>query len=117
VEAIIKANEHVANGFSVEDAEKLRPHIHEVVLKKTPVLLDFDGVKFFTTLFFSQALTYLVGEIGADEYDGLIKVKNLSESGEATYEHALTYARDYYSKTEEKRREHDSIVEKVFEEL
>jgi hypothetical protein len=113
----IKAIDYIDNGFSVEDANKLRPIVEKEVEHGPPVILDFTGVQFFTTLFFGQALTYLIGRMGADEYKRRIIVKNLSDSGQATYEHALTYAEEYYAKSDEERREHDLFIDEAMDEL
>ena len=92
----IKANKLISNGFSTDEAEKLSQKIYEAIISGDQVQVDFDGVQYFTTLFFSTALTYWVGEKGSEEYARLITVKNLSESGQETYQHALDYAVEYY---------------------
>jgi len=100
----------ITNGFSQADAEKIAPVIKEALSKNEPIELDFSGVQFFTTLFFSTALTYLIGELGKTEYERLITIKNLSESGQETYSHALDYAIKYFNMTSEEREAERAII-------
>jgi hypothetical protein len=113
----IKANQYISDGYSAEEAEKLLPKIEDAVKTKEPFEVDFEGVQFFTTLFFSSALTRFVGEVGIEEYNGLIKVSNLSESGKETYAHALDYAVEYYSKTREEQEMVQRITKEETEEV
>lgn len=114
---IIKANKYIQDGFSADEAEKLLPEIKKAVLTGEPFEINFEGVQFFTTLFFSTALTYLVGEMGDEEYKNRIHVRNLSESGEETYKHALDYSIEYYKKTSEEQEQERIITIEEAEEL
>jgi len=107
----IKAKSFVKDGYSADEAEKLLPEIEKAILAGEPFTVDFEGVQFFTTLFFSTALTYLVGEIGKEEYNRKVHVRNLSESGEETYRHALDYSIEYYQKTPDEQK-HEQIITK-----
>jgi len=113
----IQANKFIENGFSKEEADLLGYAINTAVSAKEPFVVDFSGVNFFTTLFFSAALTRLIGEIGLKEYSRLIKVENLSESGEETYEHALKYAIEYYAKEPEEQAQERQIINEETENL
>ena len=117
MEEIINVHNYIQNGFSNDDAELLRPHVLKALKSKGLVILDFNRVEFYTTLFFSQALTYLLEEMGENEYKKRIKVINLSESGESTYNHALEYALEYYGKTEEERRMIDELFYQSFDDM
>jgi hypothetical protein len=95
----IVAKDFITSGFSTDEAGLLTPEISKAISTSTPFILDFDGVKYFTTLFFSTALTHLIGSLGLDGYNRMVNVKNLSESGLETYQHAYDYAVQYYQKT------------------
>ena len=107
----VKVATIITSGFSFEDAEKITPALLDALREHDEVVVDFDGVKYFTTLFFSQSLTYLVGKMGEDSYRKKIKTINLTESGADTYKHALDYAIDYYAKNLAGREMQDSIIE------
>jgi len=113
----IKVSDYIEYGFSIDDANKLRPAVEKALNYDSLVSLDFTGVKIFTTLFFGQALTYLIDKLGADEYKKRIRVDNLSASGQATYDHALVYAEEYYAKSDEERREHNISIAETLDEL
>jgi len=114
----ILAKDYIESGFSAEDAALLTPSIDSAV-KETDAKfeIDFKGVQFFTTLFFSNALTRLIGELGKDEYKRRLHVVNLTESGQETYEHALDYAIEFYGKTPEERKKSGEIAELILEDL
>ena len=99
----IRARDYITSGFSADDATALAPAIDEAKSSDSVFAIDFEGVQFFTTLFFSTALTYLVGTWGPGEYDRRMKIVNLSDSGQETYKHALDYAIRYYEKNSGER--------------
>ena len=70
-------------------------------------------MRFFTTLFFSQAFTYLVGTLGKEVYLEKVLVENLTESGNDTYQHAVDYAVEYYAKNLDDQKIHDDIIDQV----
>jgi hypothetical protein len=107
----LKVNEYIESGFSAEDAGKITPIIQGIMDSNSHLEIDFEGVTFFTTLFFNQSLTYLIGEMGLNEYDERISVSNLSESGQATYKHAYDYAIEYYRKPKEDQLAQDDMID------
>lgn len=110
----IIAKDYIKSGFSEDEAALLQPEIGKAVSESTPFVLDFDQVQYFTTLFFSTALTYLVDHLGVDGYNRMVTVKNLSESGQETYKHAYDYAIQYYNMTpREQKRERQIINEET----
>ena len=113
----IQASNFISSGFSKEEADLLQDAINTAVSAKKPFVIDFNDVNFFTTLFFSAALTRLIGEIGHEEYDRLITVENLSESGTETYNHALEYAIEYYAKPNDEREKERQIINEEMENL
>lgn len=107
---MILAKNYIETGFSADDAEKLDQIIKPLFDKREKVVIDFEGIKIFTTLFFNTSLAKYVMEIGPDEYDKLFDLKNLSEVGDATYQHSLDNAKNYYVMSEEQRRNRDEIL-------
>ena len=114
---VIRVNDFIANGYSQQDAELLAPKIKEAVGNGETFVVDFAKLQYFTTLFFSTALTRWVGELGIDKYKRLIEIKNLSESGKETYEHALEYAEQFFNKTAAEQRLEQNIVDNETEDL
>jgi len=114
---IIKAIELIDSGFSVEDAVALTPFIDAAKDSDEEFTIDFSGVQYFTTLFFSSALTRLIGEMGVEAYCRRVHVENLSESGAETYIHALEYAKEYYLKTPEERERETVSVSMILEDV
>jgi len=114
---VIKALDYIESGFSAEDAMLLSPLIDNAKNSDEGFAVDFYGVQYFTTLFFSSALTRLVGEMGIDDYNRRVHVYNLSESGAETYNHALNYAKEYYEKTQEERDRDFRSVSSALEDI
>ena len=106
----IVAKDLITSGFSKDEADLLTPKINKAISESTPFILDFDGVQYFTTLFFSTALTHLVGSLGHDGYNRMVTVINLSESGQETYQHAYDYAVQYYQKAPYEKEQERRIV-------
>jgi len=113
----IKVVDFISSGFSSEDAIALIPAINEARDAGDEMIIDFFGVQYFTTLFFSSALTRLIGELGEGEYRRRVQVRNLSESGDETYQHALDYAVEYFKKTPEEREKEQAIISATMEDI
>jgi hypothetical protein len=111
----IRAIDFVKSGFSAEDALALIPSIDAAKDSGEEFSIDFSGVHYFTTLFFSSALTRLIGELGEVAYACRVHVTNLSDSGAETYKHALDYAIKYFKKAPEEREKDKLIVKDVME--
>ena len=114
---IIKAADFIDSGFSEDDALLLIPYIDAAKDANIEFVVDFSGVHYFTTLFFSTALTRLVGELREEEYRRRVHVRNLSESGAETYKHALDYAIEFFKKTAEERESTHMNIRKVMEDI
>jgi len=113
----IKVADFIDSGFSAEDAEKLTPSINAACSSGSEFIVDFADVQYFTTLFFSTAITRLVGELGEEEYQRRLRVINLSESGAETYNHALEYAIQYFKKTAAERETTAADVNAIMEDM
>lgn len=101
----------------MDDANKIVPHIEEELKKNDKIVLDFDGIRFFTTIFFNNAITKYVVSLGIDEYNRRFSLINLSEVGKTTYGHSLSNAEFYSSLTEEQRDEAAAIASETMEDL
>ena len=105
--------EYSKSGFSIQDAKKIATLI-DGELAILPIgdtlVLDFSGVKFYTTLFFNTALSRLLENMSIDEYDKRINVIGLTKVGQDAYEHSLNNAKDYYSMNEDQRKKQDQAI-------
>lgn len=107
---MIPAKNYIQTGFSAADAQKLDIIIQPLFAKREKIVIDFDEIKIFTTLFFNIVLAKYVMEIGPDEYDHLFELKNLTEIGDVTYLHSLENAINYFKMTEEQQKKQDQIL-------
>ena len=107
---MIYAKEYITTGFSIEDAKKLQDVIQKQLNSSGTIKIDFSDIKIFTTLFFNNALTKYVMELGPDRYYEKFKLINLSELGQVTYNHSLENACNYYHQSKESRKKQDEIV-------
>ena len=111
---MIRVIDYINSGYSEEDATTLIPVIDKALETDLLVSVDFTGVQYFTTLFFSLSLTRLIGELGEEGYRSRISVENLSDSGKETYEHAFEYAIEYFNKTaREQEKERQIVIESL----
>lgn len=107
---IIKVIDHIDTAFSIEDAECLERQFIDYVEKEDVIVLDFEGIEYFTTLFFNNAISKYVLLLSKDVYDKRFKIIGLSEVGETTYNHSLENAIEYSSMSEQERKIKDEIV-------
>lgn len=92
---MIYAKEYITTGFSIEDAKKLQDVIQKQLNSSGTIKIDFSDIKIFTTLFFNNALTKYVVELGPKKYHDKFNLINLSELGQVTYQYSLDNACDY----------------------
>ena len=107
---MILVKDYITTGFSADDAGKLNEIIKPLFDKREKIILNFIDVKNFTTLFFNNALSKYLVEIGPDDYNGLFETNNLSKVGEVTYQHSLENAKHYYRMNLEQRKNQDDIL-------
>lgn len=113
---MILARDYIQTGFSIDDAEKLDTAITTEIGNDETVIIDFDGVTYFTTLFFNNALAKYVLELTPEKYDQKFKIINLSEVGETTYKHSYDNAVEYYKLPPEEREIQSKIIKNENEE-
>lgn len=111
--SIILARNHIETGFSMDDARLLKDYIDAVKVsspENEKIIIDFEGVKFFTTQFFNSSIGKYVLEIGPSEFESKFEIINLSEVGQATFKHSYENAVSYFHLPPEKRLQQDDIV-------
>ena len=94
---IIKINEYINTAFVQEDIDIILPIIKETIHKQDEVILDFENVKFFTTLFVNTVLTTILDNMSLEEFKRRYKFINLSEYGENLVWKYLDNCYEYYA--------------------
>ena len=110
----IRVGEIIDTAFSMDDAnllsEEIEKRMHDGVMDCMELEIDFEGIRYFTTLFFNNALVKYIGVLGFDDYSKQIKLINLSDVGRNTYQHSLDNAKDFYSLSESQRKELEEML-------
>ncbi len=109
----IQVANYTKNGFSIQDANIVASLVDKELADigdDDTLILDFTGVKFFTTLFFNTSLSRLLENMSEEEYNKKINVVGLTDVGVDAYKHSISNAVDYYSMTEEQRKEHNQTI-------
>lgn len=100
----------ISNALSEKDAKKLNTEIDTALNQNhPPVLINFSGIKFFSSLFFNESVCKYIFKLGIERYSADIQITNLSEVGEATYRRSYENAKDFYQLSPEEKalREQD----------
>lgn len=96
---MIKANEFIKTGFSVEDAETLKGKLQPLFEQEKRVVIDFDGIVIYTTLFFNFLFGPYIMKIGPEKFKKKIILINLSQIGLASYQISYQNAAKKWNKT------------------
>lgn len=111
----ILVHELIKTGFSLDEAQKLFEQIDKKVKAhsnlKEKIIIDFNGVKFFTTQFFNNSISKYILTMGPEEFKKIFEIINLSDAGQSTYQHSFENAVSYYNLPAEKRIEQNKIVD------
>lgn len=99
----IRVKDYLDTAFSSDDVKRITPVIDQAIAGGGSMVLDFSGITFFTTLFFSSAVTRFVFDVGPDEFDRMFHITGLTEVGQAAYNHSLAFAREDSQLTPEQR--------------
>lgn len=75
-----------------QDGITLREAIADEIRKGNTVQLDFQGVEYFTTMFFNASIGWLVLNEGPEYVEKNIAPINLSELGKSTWDHSFDNA-------------------------
>jgi len=76
-----------------QDGIRLREAICDALQKEAEVQLDFEGVEFFTTMFFNASIGWLFLSNGPLYIEEKIQIVNLTELGEITLKHSFENAK------------------------
>ena len=110
---IILARDYIETGFSLDDANQLVCSIDAALAAtsgKEKITIDFTGVKFFTTQFFNNSIGRYVLQMSPDGFNSQFEIINLSEVGQATFQHSYDNAVSYFNLPPDKRLEQDNII-------
>lgn len=67
------------------DAEKLVNAIEKALAKKEKIIIDFEGIERYATLFFNFSLLPYARQFGKQKYDATFTIINLSDFGKEVY--------------------------------
>lgn len=67
------------------DAEKLVNAIEKALAKKEKIIIDFEGIERYATLFFNFSLLPYARQFGKQKYDETFTIINLSDFGKEDY--------------------------------
>lgn len=82
------------------------------------VLLDFNNVKQFTTMFFNSSIGYLVSYIGSNKVSEQIKFKNLSTLGQKSYDRSFKNAElKHENSSNDLNKKIEEIINNITEEI
>lgn len=88
----IKVNEVCNYAIFEQDGIKLREAILSQLDKKEQIVLDFENIQFFATMFFNASIGWLVLRYGPEWINEKISKINLSDLGETTWKHSFDNA-------------------------
>lgn len=97
-------------GFLVRNAMETAAKANEVIV------LDFDGISLFATMFFNASIGYYIVEKGIDYCKENIKLANISELGMETYTHSFENAKEIVETGNTSSVNNSAIAEKNIEE-
>lgn len=83
--------------MGADGGEKVYEEIYPKLLEGKNISLDFTGVKFFTSPFFSFAIGKLLKDIACENLYKLIEFTGLSQDDQKLLAHVMTNAERYYS--------------------
>lgn len=115
----IKVSEYIKSGFSSEDASKINSILDTELTELDPnddLVLDFSGVKFFTTRFFNLTLAKLLDQMGFADYKRIIRVVNLSDVGQVAYQHSFENAKRQLTMSSEEKDARTRVLEELMKE-
>ena len=81
----------------VEDGRKIYDAVLPAVKEGVVIELDFTGVTVFSSPFFHSALGNILEYISYDDFNRLVKIQNLHDSGKNLLKRVLEDSRRYYT--------------------
>ena len=82
---LIKMIELSSTAFDVEDADLLKVEIEKALAQEEKITIDFDGIDFFSAVFFNHAFLHYAKSLSKQKYDDTFSLINLDEIGEEDY--------------------------------
>lgn len=108
---MIKATKYIKTAFSANDAEELDQAILPLLDGSEKIVVDFDGITIFTTLFFNNAFAKYLMKLGPEKYNARFCLENLTELGASTYKHSIENAEKFYNLSKEEQQKQEEILE------
>lgn len=93
----IIVRELFTSAFAESKALILRAEIQKLLDQGESVILDFDGILKYTTLFFNFSTGFFVSLLGPEIYNEKVSLKGLSTLGESTYKNSYENAIEKYN--------------------
>lgn len=98
----IKVKDITSMALTDEKGKILREKINERIENgEEKVLIDFEGIQIFTTMFFNASIGHFILKNGPEIMDK-IELLNLSELGKETFNHSFMNAKTIYEKGQDK---------------
>lgn len=82
---LIKMKELSSTAFDAEDANLLKVEIKKALAKREKIIIDFEGIERYATLFFNFSLLPYAKQFGKQKYDETFTILNLSDFGQKVY--------------------------------
>lgn len=82
---LIKMKELSSTAFDVEDANLLKAKIEKALAQNEKITIDFEGIEFFSSVFFNHVFLHYAKNLGKEKYDSIFHLINLDEIGTDDY--------------------------------
>lgn len=89
---MIRVKDFLNMAFSYEDGMQLREKILDALKEGSPIVVDFEGIFVFTTMFFNACSGHFVLSNSIDWYNKMITFTNLNDMGAETHRHSIENA-------------------------
>lgn len=114
--AQIKIREICPIAMTEEQGLSLRSAMEPLIDAGEPVILDFEGISLFATMFFNASIGYYVLKKGAAYCSRNIQLANISSLGRETYRHSFANAKEIKESFGAQAADSHKIVEANIEE-
>lgn len=82
---LIKMKELSSTAFDAEDANLLKVEIKKALAQEEKIIIDFEGIERYATLFFNFSLLSYAKQLGKQKYDATFTIINLSDFEQKVY--------------------------------
>ncbi len=94
----IKIKDITDIAITEEQGLQLRKEIEKVIGNNNKIILDFDGIKIFTTTFFSASIGYYILKLSPKKCRDIFVLKNISKTGKNAYQCSIDNAEEVYKR-------------------